>query len=263
MSSRVLIIVFILAALGSSYAIYTHYSWSSGEIVTIYPDLNPTKIRPKEAGGVVVANVGNIVYESLKSQKGKQKVVLQPEPEKPLNLIHQPVFDDKNIDPIDEILSGIVESDYDKYQKHKVTNNTKTSDEKGLSENIKHQPTQTENLQKKKDVSEQTGLNITRVTETRSKIYKHNLPNLQSKGRYKIQLASVKSVIEAEKELERIKKKYGKTLSRSNLAIKKVQYTKGKIFYIILAGEYKSIGEARLICRKLSDSSQSCIISNQ
>lgn len=262
MFSRVLIIILILAALGFSYAIYTHYGWSSGEIVTIYPDASPTKIRPKEAGGVVVANVGNIVYENLQQQKGKQKVVLQPEPEKPLNLIHQPEFGDKNTDPIDEILAGIVESDYDKYKKHNVTN-TKTNDEVVLPENIKNQPTQTENVQKIKNNSEQTGLNITRVTETRNKIYKRNLPNSRSKGRYKIQLASVKSLIEAEKELERIKKKYNKILSRSNLDIKKVQYTKRKIFYIILAGEYKSIGEARLICRKLSDSSQSCIISKQ
>jgi hypothetical protein len=262
MPSRVLIIIFILAALGSLYAIYTHYSWSSGEIVTISPDLKPTKIRPKEVGGVVVANVGNIVYENLQQQKGKQQVVLQPEPEKPLNLIHQPMFDDKNTDPIDEILSGIVESDYDKYKKHKG-NDAKVNDAVVVPENIKTQPTQAENIQKVKNSSEQIGLNVTKVTETRNKAYKQNLSDTRSKGRYKIQLASVKSLVEAEKELERIKKKYSKILSQSNIGIKKVQYTKGKIFYIILVGEYKSISEARLICRKLSDSSQSCIISNQ
>ena len=78
---------------------------------------------------------------------------------------------------------------HDKYQKHKVAN-TKTSDEVVLPENIRNQPAQTENVQEIKNLSEQTGLNITRVTETRNKIYKNNLPNIRSKGRYKIQLAS-------------------------------------------------------------------------
>lgn len=260
MSNRALILIFIMIVLGGAYVLYTYYyAENPKEIVIIYPDPTPTKIKPKEAGGVVVANTGNIVYENLKQQKGKQDIILQAEPEKPLNLVHQPVHGDENTDQIDDILSGIVETDYAKYQKHKNTN--KTSDETILPENIKGQTAQKEEEPEPKNTSEEAGLNIKKVTETRNKAYKSNLTDSQAKGSYKIQLASVKSLSEAEKELERIKKKYSKVLSKSKLTIKKIQYSKANIFYIILAGEYKNAGEAKSICKKLSDNSQGCIIS--
>lgn len=263
MSGRTLTLVFILVALVSTYLVYTYYyGENTGEIITISPDNNPTKIRPKEPGGVVVANSGNIIYENLQQHKGKQDIVLQPEPEKPLNLIHQTIDGEKNADPIDQILSGIVESDYKKYQKHK-TDSSQKSDDVILPEKIKKQAAQTKDLQDISNVSEQAGLNITKVVETKRKPHNPNLSKSLSQGKYKIQLVSVKTLAEAEKELERIKKKYSKALSKSKLTIKKIQYTKGKIFYIILAGEYKTAGEAKSICKKLSDSTQGCIIISQ
>ena len=41
---------------------------------------------------------------------------------------------------------------------------------------------------------------------------------------------------------------------------KKVKYDDGKFFYLILAGDYGSLSQAKTVCKKLAYNKQSCVL---
>ncbi|WP_341756973.1 MULTISPECIES: SPOR domain-containing protein [unclassified Candidatus Tisiphia] len=271
MVNRILLRIIIFLSIFSviTYLVYTNYHQDSGQVVTIYHDQSPTKIKPQDSGGIVIPNANNIIYENLQQKKVSKAITLQPEPEKPLNITKQKsVQSDEDIDSIDTILFGIIETDQVKYEKHKLSNNEEGT-EIILPNIIKNEPVQKENLIEQQTVpvaqqpnSNKVGLNIIKVTESRRKIDDRQLLNKSNQGGYKIQIASVKSESEANQEMERLKKKYGKTFNNIIINIKKVQSDKGNFFYLVLVGNYPNINQAKAICKKLSDNQQGCIITN-
>ncbi|WP_341761875.1 SPOR domain-containing protein [Candidatus Tisiphia endosymbiont of Thecophora atra] len=269
MTNRTLLLLIIFSIIsGITYLVYTNYSRNSGQVVTIYPDPSPTKIKPQDSGGIVIPNANNIIYESLQQKKTNKPVILQPEPEKPLNIAKQKLAEsDEELDSIDTILFSIVETDQAKYEKHKLSKDEEET-ETILPNIIKNDLVQKENLIEQKSVpivqqsNNKAGLNVIKVTESHRKIDETQL-NKSNQGGYKIQLASVKSESEANQEGERIKKKYAKILNNTVITIKKVQSDKGNFFYLILVGNYQSISQAKAICNKLSYNQQGCIITNR
>lgn len=262
MTNRTLLLLIIFSIIsGITYLVYTNYSRNSGQVVTIYPDPSPTKIKPQDSGGIVIPNANNIIYESLQQKKTNKPVILQPEPEKPLNIAKQKLAEsDEELDSIDTILFSIVETDQAKYEKHKLSKDEEET-ETILPNIIKNDLVQKENLIEQQS-NNKAGLNVIKVTESHRKIDETQL-NKSNQGGYKIQLASVKSESEANQEGERIKKKYAKILNNTVITIKKVQSDKGNFFYLILVGNYQSISQAKAICNKLSDNQQGCIITNR
>ncbi|WP_375331511.1 SPOR domain-containing protein [Candidatus Tisiphia endosymbiont of Oplodontha viridula] len=262
MTNRTLLLLIIFSIIsGITYLVYTNYSRNSGQVVTIYPDPSPTKIKPQDSGGIVIPNANNIIYESLQQKKTNKPVILQPEPEKPLNIAKQKLAEsDEELDSIDTILFSIVETDQAKYEKHKLSKDEEET-ETILPNIIKNDLVQKENLIEQQS-NNKAGLNVIKVTESHRKIDETQL-NKSNQGGYKIQLASVKSESEANQEGERIKKKYAKILNNTVITIKKVQSDKGNFFYLILVGNYQSISQAKVICNKLSDNQQGCIITNR
>ncbi|WP_342278991.1 SPOR domain-containing protein [Candidatus Tisiphia endosymbiont of Myopa tessellatipennis] len=262
MTNRTLLLLIIFSIIsGLTYLVYTNYSRNSGQVVTIYPDPSPTKIKPQDSGGIVIPNANNIIYESLQQKKTNKPVILQPEPEKPLNIAKQKLAEsDEELDSIDTILFSIVETDQAKYEKHKLSKDEEET-ETILPNIIKNDLVQKENLIEQQS-NNKAGLNVIKVTESHRKIDETQL-NKSNQGGYKIQLASVKSESEANQEGERIKKKYAKILNNTVITIKKVQSDKGNFFYLILVGNYQSISQAKAICNKLSDNQQGCIITNR
>ncbi|WP_425364044.1 SPOR domain-containing protein [Candidatus Tisiphia endosymbiont of Hybos culiciformis] len=265
------IIIFLSILSGITYLVYTNYNQDSGgQVVTIYHDQLPTKVKPQDSGGIVVPNANNIIYENLQQKKVSKAIILQPEPEKPLNITkQQSVQSNEDIDSIDTILFDIIETDQVRYEKHKLSKNEEGT-EIILPNIIKNEPVQKENLIEQQTVpvapqpnSNKVGLNIIKVTEPRRKIDDTQLLNKSNQGGYKIQIASVKSESEANQEGERIKKKYAKILNNTVINIKKVQSNKGNFFYLVLVGNYQNINQAKAICKKLSDNQQGCIITNR
>lgn len=258
---RIIILLFILS--GVTYLVYTNYNQESGQVVTIYHDQSPTKVKPQDSGGIVIPNANNIIYENLQQKKISKPIILQPEPEKPLNITRQQsVQNGEDIDSIDTILFGIIETDQVKYEKDKLSKNEEGT-EIILPNTIKNEPVQNESLIEQQPDSNKAGLNIIKVTEQRRKIDETQLLNKSNQGGYKIQIASVKSESEANQEGERIKKKYAKILNNTMINIKRVQSNKGSFFYLVLVGNYQNINQAKAICKKLSDNQQGCIITNR
>lgn len=77
---------------------------------------------------------------------------------------------------------------------------------------------------------------------------------------YKLQLASVKTYNEAVVAWEKIKKKHSKILENAKVNFKKVNHDNGKIFYLLLVGNYEKLHQAKAVCKKLILRQQSCIV---
>jgi hypothetical protein len=84
--------------------------------------------------------------------------------------------------------------------------------------------------------------------------------NIVNERQYYIQVSSTRSVVLAEKEFTRITKKHHSILK--NFDHKIIRYTlkdKG-LFFKLLIGPLKGPEHARLMCKKLIQSKQSCIV---
>jgi septal ring-binding cell division protein DamX len=251
------VIIFGLAGLGY----YNYDNESSKPIVTIYPDIENTKIKPQEAGGLVIPNSDNTIYDSLQSQKNiNKKVNILPEPEAPINIMHQRTLDEEGLDPIDKILASIISTGEGEAGKAQL--NEQQVPDVILPDIIEMKPNTADEFVEEKTSTEKKGLNIIKITTKANKLEQEKAKPKKAFDHYKIQLASVKSESDAIKEGERIKAKNIKILNKSNITFRKVEDAKGNFFYLVLAGDYKSLSQAKSICKKLSNRQQNCIVTN-
>jgi len=202
--------------------IYCAYQYynNSKPIITIYSDELPTKIKPSTIENNQIAAVYSTIYENLVAKDTNIKTV------KFLPDPEKPMnIDSRNQNQDDESFD-------------EISNLIALMEPSNNSKN-------------------ETDLNIIKL-EKGSKA--NNTKNCNNYESYKIQLGSVKSEAEAMKEGERIKKKFPKILKNIVITSKKVKYDDGKFFYLILAGEYGSLGQAKAVCKKLAYNKQSCVL---
>ncbi len=260
-------LIIALVVVSLAYLVHHYYNSDNSQIIVIYPDSSPTKIKPQESGGIVIPNADNMVYENLQQKQISKNIVLQAEPEKPLNIIthHQTAQNNDEFDPINDILSSIIEVDKLKQQENQ-SNSTKTENDIILPNIIKNEvrgqdfSTEQQLITTSQSLNHnKTGLNIVKVTNASRKIEKTPLNKARKNG-YQIQLASVRSELDAIQEGERIKKKYPKILNDDIIKIKKIKSSKGSFFYLVIAGSYDNINQAKAVCKKLSSNQQDCVI---
>ncbi|WP_218460585.1 SPOR domain-containing protein [Rickettsia sp. TH2014] len=210
-----------LICISAIYFGYQYYQ-NSKPVITIYPDELPTKIKPSIIENNKIAAVHSSIYENLIAKDTNIKTVkLLPDPEKPMNIdSHNQSQGDESFDEISNLIALIEPSDNSKNE---------------------------------------TDLNIIKL-EKGSKDKVSNAKNCKNNESYKIQLGSVKSGAEAMQEGERIKKKFPKILKNVVITTKKVKYDDGKFFYLILAGDYGSLSQAKAVCKKLAYNKQSCVL---
>jgi hypothetical protein len=210
-----------LVCISGIYFAYQYYQ-NSKPVITIYPDELPTKIKPSIIENNQIAAVHSTIYENLIAKDTNIKTVkFLPDPEKPMNIdSRNQSQSDESFDEISNLIALIEPS-----------NNAKN----------------------------ETDLNIIKL-EKGSKDKVSNAKNCKNNESYKVQLGSVKSEAEAIKEGERIKKKFPKILKNVVITTKKVKYDDGKFFYLILAGDYGSLSQAKTVCKKLAYNKQSCVL---
>ena len=103
------------------------------------------------------------------------------------------------------------------------------------------------------------GLKIIQIDDQNNKLQKLNMHSDKDFG-YKLHLSSAWSEKEAKNEWQKIKARHAKYLDKTELTIKKVTASNGKIIYLVMAGNYSSLDKAKLICKKLHLSNQNCIV---
>ncbi|WP_253307973.1 MULTISPECIES: SPOR domain-containing protein [unclassified Rickettsia] len=237
---KIFIIVIILLTTG--YFTY-HYYYNNKPVITIYPDDSPAKIKPQQIETIKSFGIGSTIYENLTSKKTLIKdATFLPEPEKPINIESRKQIKEK----IEDLIIDFSSLDQKMARLDKISDLISLND---MSSDISDSPKIEEN---------KTGLNIIKVSRDDEKVKKAQ--NYDEVGGYKVQLASVKSEAEAIAEGERIKKKFIKILKNADITTKKVKYDDGKFFYLVLAGDYKSLAQAKAICKKLSYQQQSCVL---
>lgn len=253
---RLLKVIVAIAVLSvTAYFIYSHFSNNDlKEIPIIEADSGETKVKPLDAGGIILPHTDSVIYENMGKNSPARKITILPEPEQALPLAAQKNIDNEFENSIDSMLASVIAPD-------KATSEPPEDDQVVESIFEDTQSIEPEEPSAPEVAANVKTLNIVKVTENSNK----RIGEIKSsagiqKGSYKIQLASMKSEALAIVEGERIKRKHLKILGNFNITHKKVQQEKGKFFYIILAGDYPTLSKAKAACKKLSARQQSCMI---
>lgn len=227
-------IIAILPIIG--YLGYDYYL-DQRPVITIYADNGVTKVRPQEVENMVSLKLHGTLYENLISpQTVIKNPILLPDPEKPLDINSRAPIEER----IEDLLANL------------------SNEEKTYHDNDLTQETQNKSSKKVYETAQnRSNLNIIKINKKNSKV-SNNIKHEDLRG-YKIQLASVKSYEDAVLEGAKIKERFAKILKNAEITTEKVKYG-DSFFYLVLAGSYNSISQAKAICKKLSYKQQSCIL---
>ena len=253
----------IKCALLLSYYLYTrHFSHINGNDIINGEEQEEFKRRPIDPGGIIIPHSNSLIYEKLKPANAPEaEIKLSSDPEEPLELgFRSHAHDVAEYDSIDDILAKI---DLDREEKPAVNvssveiDTTVNTGPTSIIEDVGNVDNSTDENRGESE-SNIPQLKITRLSGENNKLYKLN-KNSADSG-YKIQLSSAWSEKEANNEWERIQMRHIKYLKNAQLVIKKVKTNNDRIIYLVMAGNYPSLNQAKLVCKKLVSSKQNCIV---
>lgn len=238
--------------------LYKHFfTIVNREIIVLAPEMSATKKKPDDSGGLIIAHSENSLYEKLRLRStSTEKINILPEPEEPMQLNDKLALDTPVLilDSIDEILANIsIDEDVDLIQPENAN----------IVENIESEDAKEQIIVQKEEGTqiyvEGTKLNIVRSTNPRFGTNKIDVIKNEYGG-YKIQLSLVFSQNDAYSRWQEISKRHSKILKGANLIVKKINGQNDRIFYMIMAGTYPSLNQAKLVCKKLILHKQNCIV---
>lgn len=225
-------------------------------------DLSPKRIKPEATESEIVSN-NDSIYDTLKNQSESIKAVnLIPEPETPINL--NPQKSKQEEDAIDNIISNIV----DEKNKQEPQNILPESRNNEILLNptihkdiLTSEPLTKENSDFNEKKPENKSLNIVTIPSDAVAMHpKEKALPKSYKTDYYIQIASTRTKAQADKEWSRISKSQSKILSGLGHKIVKHEMVGSGVFYQLLTGPIKNSSNAKLICKKLVNAKQNCII---
>ena len=230
----------IMVAIGLIFCV-TIFSWYYYEykylpfqpIPLLKADEGPTRIKPEGTDGILIPNTDKMVYDNFTPFRTEalKSVSIMPEPEQPMQIAKK-----EEQDVIEDIIGKI------------------------LSAEETPQPASVETQVASQTSSAKT-LNIVSIQKQDSSNTQHVASSKNGKNCYRIQLVSVRTAENAEVEWERLKKMHYKTLGRLPHFVQKMTLENG-IFYRLLAGEFTSFGQAKIICKKLIRLQQNCLVTS-
>ncbi|MDC0864917.1 SPOR domain-containing protein [Rickettsiaceae bacterium] len=229
---KILLLIFFLFIFIGIAFVYLYHSGSK-EIVTLSQKNTDIKRKPKDPGGLTMPNSDSLIYDNLrKNNSSNYNVRIISTSEEPIKLERKNHMPAEFLDSIDKILLNIEQ--YANSSNLDLSNNNS-------------------------DIDDKSKLQITYNSGERYTNKASNSRATSEESGYKIQLAVAYSAEEIEPRWKVIKSKH-KILADSNLITKKVKGKNERIFYLIMAGNYPSLSQAKIICRKLSSAKQNCII---
>ncbi len=217
-------------------ALYNYYfKFNSNEIAILKYEAQEIKRKPKDPGGIIVPNSDSLVYDQLKKQQVKtlkEDIKFASGPEKVLRLLNDiSSAESANIYQEDAI------SKFDNYDKSPL------------------QYQQESFIDKISQVNVTLGYdNPEYALEFDDEDYTHYNGEV-----YLLQLKAVSSKQSADLAWSNIQNKYKKILGNHELIIKKVESDNG-IMFLVTTGPFSNYLDAKLICTKLKNLGQNCII---
>lgn len=250
-----------------SFLLYFLYSKYFGHVndrdIVLSEEQEEYKRKPIDPGGIIIPHSSSLIYEKLNpGSVAESGVNLLASPEEPMDLGFRSNF--KNIDSYDSIDDILAKLDLDP-EEAAIKNATSTVLEADIVTDLVN-PVVTNNIipDNDKDVAENIDqadiykLKITKLAEETNKLYNLNINSVDSG--FKIQLSSAWSEKEAKSEWYKIQVRHIKYLKNAQLIIKKVKVNNDRIIYLVMAGNYSSLNQAKLVCKKLVLSKQNCIV---
>lgn len=218
------ICILLFAGMGWYYYEY-HYS-VSGEVPLLVGDSSPTRIRPEGKEASSVNHLDKMLYNNFKdaSKNSNIAVTVAPEPEKPIPLAQQNTVQDQfNDDPIARIITDVQDPTHRDATSHHSLNIKILGQDGGARDVV--------------------GDNARR-----------------SSAAYRVQLLSTRDYDHAEQEWEKLKKSHYKALHEVSHDIERSATKSGGVIYTLLVGEFSTFSHAKALCKKLSTSSQHCVV---
>ncbi|WPX98228.1 SPOR domain-containing protein [Candidatus Megaera polyxenophila] len=262
-SRYIFIGIAIKCALLLSYYLYTrHFVHANGKDIIIGEEQEEFKRRPIDPGGIIIPHSNSLIYEKLKPANALEaEINLSPDPEEPIDLgFRSHANDVAEYDSIDDILAKIDLDGEDKSAANvssAAVDDTLNAVPTSIIEDGGNADNSTDE-NKGEAESNIPQLKITRLSGENNKLYKLNKDPADSG--YKIQLSSAWSEKEAKNEWQRIQMRHMKYLKNAHLIIQKVETNNNRIIYLVMAGNYPSLSQAKLVCKKLVSSKQNCIV---
>ncbi len=245
--SIIIIILAITALAFTSWYIYDSYKEKSdNEMLLITAEEENIKVQPIEPGGMVVDNMDKSVYDAISGEKNHKS--LEPKVEVLLQPSEEPI--DKSTILAEE--SVIEEEDLVEIPPKKTINNEIASEEetkapsKIANKNIIAPPAESKDIYIKP---------VSKKTTVKPKFAKQIDNNF-----YKVQLASFKSINDAEQEWKNLLRKNSSLLKDYKHYIVSKDITGKGLFYRLQVGPFKHKKSAKEACEEFKNKGMSCLI---
>lgn len=237
---------------------YKYFSYTTNRDIILFEEQEEHKRKPLDPGGVTIPHSSSLIYEKLNpSNYIVGNVNFLSEPEEPLELVFKSNLEDVVVsDSIDDILSKLDFNEEDKTIENDISINQPLGND--LNHDINSLNTHSSSTNKSITNQEISDLKITKISGQNNKLHIFNTSTADSG--YKIQLSSAWSEKEAKAEWNKIQLRHIKYLKNTKLIVKKVKINNNRIIYLIMAGNYSSLNQAKLVCKKLVLSKQNCIV---
>jgi hypothetical protein len=253
--SIALIALLLLLALVGIFIYQKFLPSEGGAIATIHAIDEPTKKKPDDPGGIVVPHADSLVYEKLSKISSKsRKINIMPEPEAPLivNKLQEEDQSAISLDSIDRILSNIEQTEGVNFEDDATLTDA-------INNEIKERSAKELKAEQVANFMAGDGLVIKHAQESRFISHLDNEIRSRSNG-YSLQLGVAASEHDAKILWGNITKRHAKLLQNVHLVTRKVKIAQNRMFYLVIAGNYFSLPEAQLVCKKLINHKQHCII---
>ena len=239
-NTTTLVAVFLVAVAITGTAFYVYNSYQDkpeGEVIVISADDNEIKVKPADPGGMVVDNMDKVVYDTINgtvTEEYEKNTKLLPVAEEPI--------DRKELEANQEPAPPQI------VVEQVIINNAPEIIVNETVEVIEEAPIETEAKPEyiapvKKEVSSK----VTKATPKQEKFYK-------------VQVASFRSKLDAEKEWANLSKRFPKLIGKyNNYIIAKNIEGKG-VFHRLQIGPFNSENEASSTCKSLKESGVNCFI---
>lgn len=266
--ARIAVIFFIaVLAIGGiivlAWVLYQEKTVGPEDTPIIRADKSPTKIKPQEPGGMVVANMDKTVYDKLSrnNDNSTKAEKLLPAPEEPVNTIELLTAAPANPE-------GSIAGD----QSIEIITNTsaaKIAETDATEETIDASENMDTSISLNDAVTESSGDTMRPLTENDLQIVEidknstpqpsYDLPQANNSG-YKVQLAAFKTEGDAVENWQKIQKAHTDLLGKLRHFIERKEIEGKGTFYRLQAGIINKESEARLLCKKLAEVNQGCFV---
>jgi hypothetical protein len=229
---------------------YTLYSKPRdiSELTLIKKDTSPTKVKPVDPGGMVVPNMDKMVYNTLSSKTAEQL----PKVERILPLPEQPINRENLVESKIQEVTTTLSAQVDDFNQAAPV----VLENQGL---VTHdpEPQPAPSPKPKKSVPSKAVV-IKKVPDSEAKLANNKIQKNKN-AKFKVQLASLRSKKEAQKEWEKVKKNHAQLAMKYNYTIEQKQLSNGTFYRLQLTG-INTDKEANSVCKALYGSRKNCLI---